>query len=248
MEWSIQDVARAAGTTSRTLRHYDSIGLLAPARIGSNGYRYYDEESLVQLQRILLLRDLGLDLTTIGDVLDGEQDASVALRTHLDLLEKERDRIERQIESVRDTLRKKEGGEQLVAEEVFDGFDHTEYKDEVTRRWGRDAYERGDRWWRSLSDAEKKAFQQQQLDIATDYAAAKVAGRPPGSDEVQAITQRHYEWLSISNPNSTKDYFVGLGEMYVADPRFTNVYDQHGEGTAELIRDAMKVYAERNLS
>lgn len=55
MEWSIQEVARSTGTTSRTLRHYDDIGLLPPARIGSNGYRYYDQASMVRMQRILLL-------------------------------------------------------------------------------------------------------------------------------------------------------------------------------------------------
>jgi DNA-binding transcriptional MerR regulator len=39
MDWSIQDVARLAHTTSRTLRHYDDIGLLVPSRVGGNGYR-----------------------------------------------------------------------------------------------------------------------------------------------------------------------------------------------------------------
>ena len=58
-DWSIQDIARIAGTTSRTLRHYDELGLLVPSRIGTNGYRHYDRDSLVRLQRILLLRDLG---------------------------------------------------------------------------------------------------------------------------------------------------------------------------------------------
>ena len=97
--WSVQQVARAAGTTSRTLRHYDDIGLLPPARVGANGYRYYDDDDLVRLQRILLLRDLGLALTTIAEVLDGERDAVAALRTHLDLLVQERERLDRRIAS-----------------------------------------------------------------------------------------------------------------------------------------------------
>ena len=124
MEWSIQDIARAAGTTSRTLRHYDAVGLLAPSRVGSNGYRYYDSAALVRLQRILLLRELGLGLPAIASVLDGERDSVVALSTHLSLLEQEQQRIGRQIDSVRTTLRKLKGGEPLMAEEVFDGF-HT---------------------------------------------------------------------------------------------------------------------------
>ena len=247
MEWSIQELARSAGTTSRTLRHYGDLGLLAPSRVGRNGYRYYNQDSLVRLQRILLLRELGLGLPAIAEVLGGEQDTAAALRTHLELLEQERQRLGRQIESVQTTLRKTEGGEQLMAEEVFDGFDHTQYEQEVTERWGREAYEKGDRWWRSLSDAEKMAFQQQQLDIASDFGRAHQAGKSVDSDEVQAITQRHFEWLSITIDNPTKEYFVGLAQTYVDDPRFTANYDRHGEGTAEFVRDAMHVYAERNL-
>jgi DNA-binding transcriptional MerR regulator len=60
MDWSIQEVARLAGTTSRTLRHYGDTGILEPSRIGSNGYRYYDEQALARFQCILMLRNLGL--------------------------------------------------------------------------------------------------------------------------------------------------------------------------------------------
>ncbi|GAA3938159.1 TipAS antibiotic-recognition domain-containing protein [Streptomyces gulbargensis] len=246
MEWSIQEIARKAGTTSRTLRHYGELGLLEPSRIGANGYRYYDQASLVRLQRILLLRELGLSLPAIAEVLEGQRDTSAALRTHLRLLEQERERVGRQIEAVRTTLHKTERGEELMAEEVFDGFDHTRYEAEVTERWGRDAYERGDRWWRSLSDAEKKAFMDEQKDIARGFAAAARAGLAPDSEEVQALARRHCDWLSATTAPS-KEYVIGLGQMYVDAPRFTANYDRHGEGTAILVRDALKVFAERNL-
>jgi MerR family transcriptional regulator, thiopeptide resistance regulator len=247
VEWSIQDIARSAGTTSRTLRHYGQLGLLEPSRTAANGYRYYDEQALLRLQRILLLRELGLGLPAIAEILDSQQDTSAALRTHLDLLEAERKRIGRQIESVKTTLRKSERGEQLMPEEAFDGFDHTRYEEEVTRRWGREAYEKGDRWWRSLSAEDKAAFQRQQQEIAADYGRAQQAGKAPDSAEVQAITRRHVEWLSITT-TPTKEYLIGLGEMYVTDPRFTANYDQHGTGTAVLVRDAMRAYADQNLS
>jgi len=234
------------GTTSRTLRHYGDIGLLTPSRIGQNGYRYYNQDALIRLQRILLLHELGLSLKSIAAVLANETDVNSALRAHLDWLRQEQQRLMQQIASIETTLRKTKEGGQLMAEEMFDGFDHTQYKDEVIQRWGRDAYESSDRWWRSLSDAEKKGFQQQQLDIATDYGRAHLAGKPVASDEVQAITQRHYEWLTITSEVG-KEHFIGLGEMYVNDPRFTTNYDKHGAGTAVFIRDAMKVYADRNL-
>ncbi|WP_103353935.1 MerR family transcriptional regulator [Amycolatopsis sp. CA-128772] len=240
MEWSIQDIARSAGTTSRTLRHYGAVGLLEPSRIGGNGYRYYDEQALVRLQRILLLRELGLGLPAIAEVLDGQRDSAAALETHLELLEREQRRIGRQIESVRTTLRKLKGGEQLMAAEVFDGFDHTRYEEEVTSRWDSDAYRRGDQWWRSLSADEKQAHQQEQRDIAAAFGAA--SGLAPGSDEVQAITRRLHQWLKPAVSSVSAGYFAGLGQLYVDDPR----YGFEG-ATAEFVRDAMKIYAERNL-
>ncbi|MEU7608968.1 TipAS antibiotic-recognition domain-containing protein [Micromonospora sp. NPDC049204] len=249
VDWSIQDLARMVGTTSRTLRHYGDVGLLRPSRLGRNGYRYYDQEKLLRLQRILLLRELGLGLPAIAEVLDGSQHPVEALRTHLKLLEQERERIGRQIESVKTTLRKTEGGEPLMPEEMFDGFDHTQYEREVTERWGREAYAKGDRWWRSLSPAEKLAFQQRQIEIGRDFGAAHRAGAAADSDQVQAITQRLYDWLSGSSTTPTKEYFTGLGELYVSDPRYTAAFDnaENTAGTVTLIRDAMHVYAERNL-
>ena len=166
MEWSIQQIARAAGTTSRTLRHYGQVGLLAPSRIGSNGYRFYDESALLRLQRILLLRELGLGLPEITKVLAGEQDPVSALGLHLRFLQSEQHRLTRQIASVETTLRKLKGGKQLMPAEVFDGFDHTRYREEVIERWGQDAYDRADRWWTSLSEEDKQQFAQTQTQIA----------------------------------------------------------------------------------
>lgn len=56
MDLSIQELATVTGTTSRTLRHYDAIGLLPPTRIAGNSYRRYDQAAVLRLQRILLLR------------------------------------------------------------------------------------------------------------------------------------------------------------------------------------------------
>ncbi|MFE2601454.1 TipAS antibiotic-recognition domain-containing protein [Streptomyces sp. NPDC059396] len=247
MEWSIQEIAKKAGTTSRTLRHYGDLGLLMPSRTGSNGYRYYDQDALVRLQRILLLRELGLGLPAIARVLDGQQDTAAALRAHLGLLERERERIERLIASVRTTLHKTATGEELMAEEVLDGFDHTRYEQEVTERWGREAYEKGDRWWRSLSEQERKEFQDRHETIARDWGRAKEAGLAPDSDEAQDIARRHCAWLSVT-VDTTKSYVIGVTKMYVDDERFTAAYDKYRKGTAVLVRDAMKVYAERHLT
>ena len=180
MLWSIQEIAKLAGTTSRTLRHYDETGLLRPSSIGSNGYRHYDEAALVRLQRILLLRQLGLGLPAIAEVLDNERDEKHALRGHLDWLRQEQDRLARQIASVELTIETLEGGEQLMAENMFDGFDHTQYKEEVEQRWGADAYAKSDRWWRSMSAEEKAGWQERQRQLAADWSAAAASGIAAG--------------------------------------------------------------------
>ncbi|MER6916771.1 TipAS antibiotic-recognition domain-containing protein [Streptomyces sp. NPDC000594] len=247
MEWSIQEIARRAGTTSRTLRHYGDLGLLPPTRVGRNGYRYYGPEALLRLQRILLLRELGLGLPAIADVLEGERDTGAALRTHLRLLELERDRVGRQIASVRTTLHKIERGEDLMPEDVLDGFDHARYEQEVTERWGREAYQRGDQWWRSLNDTQRREYHEEQTSIAEGFGRALAGGLAVDSDEVQRLAHRQFIWLSAMETPS-KDRFLGLGELYVGDDRFAAHYDRYGAGTAVFVRDAMVVYAERNLT
>lgn len=261
-DWSIQEIARLAGTTSRTLRHYDDIGLLPPSRIASNGYRHYDGSALVRLQRILLLRELGLGLPQIAEVLgpstgSGTQvtEAS-ALETHLALLREEQARLARQIASVESTITALRGGEQLMAENMFDGFDHTRYKEEVEERWGRRAYADGDRWWRGMTDAERAEWQQRVSDLARDWIAAAESGVDPASAEAQDVARRHVEWLTgvPGTPAATpggdvKAYVTGLGEMYVADPRFGANYATSRGGThgPEFVRDALRVYADANL-
>jgi DNA-binding transcriptional MerR regulator len=252
MDWSIQDIARLAGTTSRTLRHYDEVGLLAPTRVGSNGYRYYDELALVRLQRILMLRDLGLGIPAIGDVLAGSRDDSQALLAHLAWLQQERQRIDRQIGSVENTIRSLEGGEQLMAENMFDGFDHTQYKDEVEQRWGAKAYADSDAWWRSQTAEQKAEFKNFAAELGFDWMVAAESGIAPDSDEAQALAKRQADWLSgipgapSTGTAPTKDYFVGLAEMYVADERFAVNYG--GVEKATFVRDAMVAYAERHLA
>ena len=239
MDWSIQEIARIAGTTSRTLRHYDDIGLLKPSRTGHNGYRYYNQAALVQLQRILLLRGLGLGLPVISQVLDDEADAAKALTGHLEWLKQEQDRLARQIASVTQTIEAVKGGGEIMAEDMFNGFDHTQYKDEVEERWGKDAYAKGDSWWRGMSTEEKAAWKQRSQQLGEDWIAAATAGIEPDSAEAPGLARRHVEWLtgipgtpaSDARPGQhgrrqqragrdVKGYVTGLGEMYVADPRF----------------------------
>ena len=257
VEWSIQEIARLAGTTSRTLRHYDDSGLVKPSRIGANGYRYYDADALVRLQRVLLLRELGLGIPAIAAMfererLDGRRGEVPALELHLTWLREEQRRLDRQIASVETTIETLRRGEKPMAENMFDGFDHTQYREEVEERWGKDAYARSDAWWRGLPADERAAFHESAARLGADWVDAATRGVDPASEEAQALAQRQFEWLRgiPGTPGGgaegpTKEYFTGLGEMYVADPRFAKNYG--GTEGATFVRDTMRVYADRNL-
>lgn len=139
-----------------------------------------------------------------------------------------------------------------MAGEMFDGFDHTQYKDEVIARWGTDAYAKSSEWWNSQTDAERQAWKQHVEDLGRAWVDASRRGISPASDEAQSLAKRQFEWLrgvpgtpggGAAGP--TKEYFVGLAEMYVADERFAANYG--GVTGATFVRDAMKAYAERNL-
>ncbi|ERG64523.1 MULTISPECIES: MerR family transcriptional regulator [Agrococcus] len=244
MEWSIQRIAKLAGVSSRTLRHYDAVGILAPARTDASGMRWYDEASLARLQRILLLRGLGVGIPAIAESLQRASDEE-ALRSHLADLGREADRIRRQIRAVEQTLRAREGGAAMTAEGALDGFDQSQYEQEVTERWGRKAWEDSQSWWKGMSEDDKRRFGQEHLDIAAGYAAARAAGTPVDADEVQALVERHYAWVGAGWQTASPplEAFAGLGDMYVADERFAANYG--GTEGAAYVRDAMRRFVER---
>ena len=255
MQWSIQEIARLTGITSRTLRHYDAVGLLPAVRTTASGPRRYDRTAVVRLQRILLLRDLGLGLSDIAEVLDSGGGEAQALRQHLGSLRAEQGRLTRQIASVERTVaalqQDPDAKEDIMAHDMLDGFDHTTYEQEVTERWGRDAYQRGDTWWRGLSTAEQDAWKARVEALSKDWADAAAAGVDPASPEAQELARRHAEWLGSvpGTPGSEqgfpdRGYLLGLADLYVADDRFAANYG--GNDGARFVRETLRVFAELN--
>lgn len=251
-DWSIQHIAALAGTTSRTLRHYDSLGLLPPSRIASNGYRHYDRQSLMRLQRILLLRELGLSLPAIAAVLAQEESATSALRTHVTWLRSEQDRLSRLIESVEKTIAAEAAGEDIMAHDMFDGFDHTAHKEEVEQRWGKEAYAKSDAWWRSKDASGKSTWKAQVAALNSGWIALASGTDAPASPAAQELARRHVAWLSSipgtptsASDGDTRGYILGLAAMYVSDERFAANYG--GTSGAEFVRDALTNFAEREL-
>ena len=260
-DWSIQEIARIANTTSRTLRHYDDVGLVPPSRVGENGYRYYDRDALVRLQRVLMLREMGLGIPAIAELLAEQTDDVTALESHLVWLGLEQERLARQIASVQRSIDERSKGEQIMAKDMpqamFDGFDHTVFREEVEQRWGREAYALGDSWWSSKTDAEKAEWKAAQSALQSYWAAAAADAATGGADAsgeaAQRLAHRQFDSLAgipgtpgFGTGGPTKEYFIGLGEMYVDDARFAAQYG--GAESARFVRDAMRVYAERELS
>lgn len=239
----IHEVAAAAGVTSRTLRHYDDIGLLPPTDVGANGYRFYDQVAQVRLHRILLLRSTGLSLSVIAEILAGQRDDVAALKDHREWLQTQRDELERRLAGLGRTIARLEAGEELMPDEVFDGFDHSRYREEVEQRWGTEAYKAGDRWWRGLADEQRSDFQQVHEDLVTDWREAQESGWALDDPRVQTLAARHTEWIAVGwgGRPVTADALRGLAEMYVADDRFSRHYG--GAVGATFVRDALIVHS-----
>ncbi|MFI9505649.1 MerR family transcriptional regulator [Nocardia sp. NPDC052566] len=252
MEWMINELAARAGITSRTLRHYDRIGLLAPSRIGANGYRYYGPKAVARLQRILLMRRMGVGLPTIAEILADEVDEHEALRAHIAELQHERDRIDRQLAAVRHTLDAALAGFEPSIDVMLEGFNDG-HKDEVIERWGEQAFQASNDWWHAKTLEQQRAWKQAADDLVAAWIAAWRDGMSPASPAAQALAERHVQSLSEvpGTPTAEGDrdraiaMVCGIGDMYVDDPRFTATY--HGTECASFVRDALHEYARTQM-
>jgi DNA-binding transcriptional MerR regulator len=238
--------------TSRTLRHYDAIGLLEPAWVGSNGYRYYEREQVLRLQQILLLRELGLGLDTVGEVLDGRHRALDVLRNHERWLRAEQERLALLAKTVSKTIEELEGGDNMKMEELFEGFDadrQARYEEELVERYGEGAKDHIAESKAKMSGWDKPAadrFLAELQEISEAYAALFDAAVAVDAPEALELTDRHYRWVCLSwTPN--RESYTGLGQLYVDSPEFRARFEAHAEGFAEYVRDAMAAYAQARL-
>lgn len=247
-EWDIAQVARMSGVTSRTLRHYDAVGLLTPAWTGSDGRRHYGREELLRLQHILVLRQLGTGLDRIARIVDADDPSTAIalLRDHLAGLTAERDRYARLAATVARTIDSLEKGTPMSADQIFDGFDHAQYEPEARERWGDAAVDRANASWQRLGEEGKRRHMRTDQEIVEALGAAVRVGFTPDSAEVQEIVERHHAWLSeIWTPDA--EAYRSLTQMYVDDERFRAHYDEIAPGAAELLRDAAALWAQTHL-
>jgi DNA-binding transcriptional MerR regulator len=248
--WKVSEVARLAHVTTRTLHHYDEIGLLVPSQRSASGYRLYAEPDLQRLQQILLFRELGFSLDAIQQLLDAPAfDRRTALRAQRDLLVDQKRKTEAVIRAVEKTMELLERGQAMDTKRLFDGFehfDHAKYEDEARERWGdTDAYKESMRRTRQYSKADWAKIKAEGEAVTERLADLMKAGRKPEDAEVMAAAEQHR--LHIDRwfyPLNHKGH-VGLGDLYVSDPRFTEYYETRAAGLAAFAAAAIRANAER---
>jgi DNA-binding transcriptional MerR regulator len=125
MSYTVNKLARLSGISIRTLRFYDTIGLLKPAYYGDNNYRYYEEEQVLMLQQILFYRELGFSLNNIQKFISSDEFNKIdALNSHKRTLIQNLDRTKQLIKTIEQTIAHLRGKVTMPDEELFVGFAH----------------------------------------------------------------------------------------------------------------------------
>jgi DNA-binding transcriptional MerR regulator len=243
-------VARLAGVTVRTLHHYDRIGLLPPSVRSSAGYRGYDQSDLARLQRILAYRELGFALEDIARLLDDPDSDPVAqLRQQHALVLERMERLAQIAAVLERTLEAHKMGIKLTAEEMLEVFgehDPTQYADEVQERWGdTEAYRQSARRTSTYTKDDWIRIKAEQEAVGAQLAEAMAAGLPADSAQAMAAAEAHRLLIDRYFYDLSREMHVHLGEMYLADPRFTKVYEDQAPGLAQYVHDAIVANSRR---
>lgn len=119
------------------------------------------------------------------------------------------------------------------------------YAAEARERWPQQAAVSEQRL-RGMTADDRSALFQRGHDITVELGARQAAGASVTDEDVQSLIGQHHAWVSeFWTPEH--DAYVGLGQMYVQDPRFRATYDAVRPGLAQFICDAMAVWAEVHL-
>ncbi|MEH7114113.1 MerR family transcriptional regulator [Neobacillus niacini] len=249
MEYTIQKLASLAGVSTRTLRYYDEIGILKPARINSSGYRIYGQAEVNRLQQILFYRELGVGLDSIKEIVTAPSfDGTKALQEHREKLLEKREQLDLLIANVDKTLAVTEGRMTMSNKEKFKGFkkklvedNEKKYGKEIREKYGKDAVE--------ASNAKVMNMTQEQYDEVTALGeklsltlAEAFKTDDPACELAQRAAELHKQWLCFYWKEYSKEAHAGLAQMYVADERFTAYYDKEQPGTAEFLRNAIHIF------
>lgn len=253
MEYSIKELSEIAGISARTLRYYDKIGLLKPAHVRESGYRYYGGKELELLQQILFYKERGMRLEEISEILyGGDFDIMTALYSHLEELERQQARVERMITTVKKTIASMKGEIIMSNEEKFESFkkdmiqkNEEMYGEEIRSKYGDEEVEASNQKMMNMSKEEYENFRALEEEIKESLKAAVQAAESPKEESGKKITGLHKEWLHMTWKQYTPEAHKGIAQMYEADSRFTQYYDEEVPGCAGFLKEAINYWAEK---
>jgi len=120
----IQELAKQSGVTAKTIRYYESIGLLPDPERAENNYRQYTPQIVERLRFIITARGLGFNLADIGEFLTARDEGTLPCKRVLDSFDQRISDIDRRIAdllALRDTLtRIREDGSALPPDKQCD--------------------------------------------------------------------------------------------------------------------------------
>jgi DNA-binding transcriptional MerR regulator len=249
MEYTVKKLGMMAGVSTRTLRYYDEIGILKPARINSSGYRIYGQAEVDRLQQILFYRELGVNLDAIREMVTSPSfDGAKALREHREKLLQKREQLDLLIANVDKTIALTEGRIKMSDKEKFEGFkqkmiddNEKKYGEEIREKYGKDAVEKSNKKLKNMTQEQYDAVTKLAEEQMATLAAAFKTGDPAG-ELAQKAVDLHKQWLTFYWDGYSKEAHAGLAQMYVEDERFRAHYDNEQPGTAEFFRDAILIY------
>ena len=246
MGYSIRDLSKMAGVSTRTLRYYDEIDILKPAKISDSGYRVYSDNEIDILQQILFYKELGLDLKTIKQILSSPSfDIVEELYKHKKALIEKKAQIDLLIKNVEDTIKSKEGGYKMKNKDKFEGFkkelidkNENKYGNEIRKKYGDDVVNQSNAKMMGMSEEKYEEFKQLEKEIINTLNLAMDEGNPRGELAMKAC-QLHKNWLEYTWSFYSKEAHRNLAEMYIYDERFKKYYDDNREGMSQFLRDAL---------
>ncbi|MCA0983730.1 MerR family transcriptional regulator [Halobacillus yeomjeoni] len=249
MEYTVSQLAQLSGVSGRTLRYYDQIGLLKPARINASGYRIYGRKEVDLLQQILFYRELDVSLEGIREIISQPSFVQMtALKNHYKQLQKKRANLDAVIATLEKTIADKEGRVIMEDKEKFEGFkkhmveeNERNYGEEVRRKYGDDLVDASYQKMKGMSKEDYQSMNELSEEIFSLLEKAYATG-DPASDEADELAGKHKKWLMYNWSSYSKEAHAGLAEMYVSDERFRSFYESRVKGGAEFLRDSILVY------
>ncbi|HEX5497117.1 MAG TPA: MerR family transcriptional regulator [Mycobacteriales bacterium] len=248
-EYTVGRVAALAGVTVRTLHHYDRIGLVRPSGRTPAGYRVYAEDDIERLGQVLLYRRLGFGLGQVAELLDEDVDAVGHLRRQRELLCERRERIGAMVAAIDRQLEAHTMGMKLTPEEQFEVFGTDkvggEWAEEAEQRWGAtDAFKESQRRAGQYTKADWVRLKAEADEGLRAFGDA-LAGRVPADSEAgMALAERHRQYIGRWFYDCGYDMHRGLAQMYLADERFTQTFENVAPGLAQYVHDAITANAD----